>query len=86
MSWSLAEKVLTRCARTLQPYIIKAFKSTGTSLDLYSPVVSSICQTVFEAPKVHNAVNNTKENEVSLKFTVQFQYLLTLSSNQLAVV
>ncbi|KAJ4884771.1 Tudor/PWWP/MBT superfamily protein [Raphanus sativus] len=63
MSWSLAEKVLTRCARTLQPYIIKAFKSTGTSLDLYSPVVSSICQTVFEAPKVHNAVNNTKENE-----------------------
>ncbi|XP_022544688.2 sister chromatid cohesion protein PDS5 homolog D-like isoform X2 [Brassica napus] len=65
MSWSLAEKVLSRCARTLQPYIIKALKSTGTSFDLYSPVVSSICQTVFETPKVHNAVN-TKDNEDKL--------------------
>ncbi|WZZ05601.1 hypothetical protein YC2023_091522 [Brassica napus] len=65
MSWSLAEKVLSRCARTLQPYIIKALKSTGTSFDLYSPVVSSICQSVFETPKVHNAVN-TKDNEDKL--------------------
>ncbi|KAF8103077.1 hypothetical protein N665_0188s0035 [Sinapis alba] len=65
MSWSLAEKVLSRCARKLQPFIMKAFKSTGTSLDLYSPVVSSICQTVFETPKVHNVVN-TKENEDKL--------------------
>ncbi|CAN6931552.1 unnamed protein product [Brassica oleracea] len=65
MSWSLAEKVLSRCARTLQPYIIKALKSTGTSFDLYSPVVSSICQTVFETPKVHNTVN-TKDNEDKL--------------------
>ncbi|KAH0874421.1 hypothetical protein HID58_071783 [Brassica napus] len=65
MSWSLAEKVLSRCARTLQPYIIKALKSTGTSFDLYSPVVSSICQTVLETPKVHNTVN-TKDNEDKL--------------------
>ncbi|CAF2177717.1 unnamed protein product [Brassica napus] len=65
MSWSLAEKVLSRCARTLQPYIIKALKSTGTSFDLYSPVVSSICQTVFATPKVHNPVN-TKDNEDKL--------------------
>ncbi|KAL0724434.1 hypothetical protein Bca4012_039033 [Brassica carinata] len=60
MSWSLGEKVLSRCARKLQPYIVKAFK-----FDLYSPVVSSICQTVFETPEVHNAVN-TKENEDKL--------------------
>uniref|UniRef100_M4CHA3 Tudor domain-containing protein n=1 Tax=Brassica campestris TaxID=3711 RepID=M4CHA3_BRACM len=65
MSWSLSEKVLSRCARTLQPYIIKALKSTGTSFDLYSPVVSSICQTVFATPEVHNPVN-TKDNEDKL--------------------
>ncbi|AAF14668.1 ESTs gb/Z34732, gb/R89948 and gb/Z33946 come from this gene [Arabidopsis thaliana] len=65
MSWSLAEKVLSRCARKLKPYIIEALKSRGTSLDMYSPVVSSICQSVFNTPKVHSPVN-TKEHE-SLK-------------------
>ncbi|CAH8356221.1 unnamed protein product [Eruca vesicaria subsp. sativa] len=54
MAWSLAEKVLSRCGSKLQPYIMKALKSTRTSLDLYSQVVSTICHTVFETPKVHN--------------------------------
>ncbi|XP_020891162.1 glutamic acid-rich protein isoform X2 [Arabidopsis lyrata subsp. lyrata] len=65
MSWSLAEKVLSRCARKLKPYIIEALKSTGTSMDMYSPVVSSICQSVFDTTKVHNIIN-TKEHEGKL--------------------
>lgn len=65
MSWSLAEKVLSRCSRKLKPYIIEALKCTGTSLDMYSPVISSICQCVSDTTKVHNIVN-TKENEVFL--------------------
>ncbi|CAL9241297.1 unnamed protein product [Arabidopsis halleri] len=65
MSWSLAEKVLSRCARKLKPYIIEALKSTGTSMDMYSPVVSSICQSVFDTTKVHNIIN-TEEHEGKL--------------------
>lgn len=65
MSSSLVEKVFDRCGRKLKPYIIEALKSTGTSLDMYSPVVSSICLSVSDTPKVHNIVN-TKENEVFL--------------------
>ncbi|KAF8103411.1 hypothetical protein N665_0188s0347 [Sinapis alba] len=65
MAWSLVEKVLSRCARKLKPCIMEALKSSGTSLDTYSPVVTTICQTVFETPKVHNVVD-TKENEDKL--------------------
>ncbi|XP_010429899.1 PREDICTED: glutamic acid-rich protein-like isoform X2 [Camelina sativa] len=64
MSGSLAEKVLSRCARKLKPYIIEALNSTGTSYDMYSPVVSSICQSDFDTTEVHNIVN-TKENEAA---------------------
>uniref|UniRef100_A0A1J3J2X5 Sister chromatid cohesion protein PDS5-like protein B-B n=1 Tax=Noccaea caerulescens TaxID=107243 RepID=A0A1J3J2X5_NOCCA len=63
MSWSLVEKVLSRCARKLKPYIIKALKSTGTTLDMYSPVVLSVCQTVYDTtPKAINIVS-TKVDE-----------------------
>ncbi|RID56506.1 hypothetical protein BRARA_G03699 [Brassica rapa] len=65
MAWSLVEKVLSRCARKLKPCIMEALKSSGTTLDSYSPVVTTICQTVFETPKVHNVVD-TKENEDKL--------------------
>ncbi|KAJ0231752.1 Tudor/PWWP/MBT superfamily protein [Hirschfeldia incana] len=65
MAWSLVEKVLSRCARKLKPCIMEALKSTGASLDTYSPVVTTICQTVFETPKVHIVVD-TKENEDKL--------------------
>ncbi|CAF2065833.1 unnamed protein product [Brassica oleracea var. botrytis] len=65
MAWSLVEKVLSRCARKLKPCIMEALKSSGTTLDAYSPVVTTICQTVFETPKVHNVVD-TKENEDKL--------------------
>ncbi|XP_013639020.1 PREDICTED: uncharacterized protein LOC106344162 isoform X2 [Brassica oleracea var. oleracea] len=47
-SW-LAEKVLITCACKLQPCIIEALKSTGTSLEMYSPVVLAICQGEAEA-------------------------------------
>ncbi|WZZ11072.1 hypothetical protein YC2023_096993 [Brassica napus] len=40
----LVEKVLISCAAKLRPDITEALKSTRTSLDMYSPVVSSICQ------------------------------------------
>lgn len=59
------EKVLSRCAHKLKPYIIKAFNSTGASLDMYSPVVSSVWHSVSDTTKVNNIVN-TKENEVLL--------------------
>lgn len=59
------EKVLSRCAHKLKPYIIKALNSTGASLDMYSPVVSSIWHSVSDTAKVHNVVN-IKENEVFL--------------------
>ncbi|XP_013592626.1 PREDICTED: ABC transporter F family member 4 isoform X2 [Brassica oleracea var. oleracea] len=65
MAWSLVEKVLSRCARKLKPCIMEALKSSGTTLDSYSPVVTTICQTVFETPKVHNVVD-TKDNEDKL--------------------
>ncbi|CAH8330216.1 unnamed protein product [Eruca vesicaria subsp. sativa] len=65
MAWSLVEKVLSRCARKLKPYIMEVLKSTMASLDTYSPVVTTICQTVFETPKVHNVVD-AKENEDKL--------------------
>ncbi|CDY33366.1 BnaC05g12170D [Brassica napus] len=47
-SW-LAEKVLITCACKLQTCIIEALKSTGTSLEMYSPVVLAICQGEAEA-------------------------------------
>ncbi|KAL0725922.1 hypothetical protein Bca4012_040521 [Brassica carinata] len=65
MAWSLVEKVVSRCVRKLKPCIMEALKSTGTTLDMYSPVVTTICQTVFETPKLHNVVD-TKENEDKL--------------------
>lgn len=78
------EKVLSRCARKLKPCIMEALKSSGTTLDAYSPVVTTICQTVFETPKVHNVVD-TKENEVFFlyiwsSFIVEFQHLYLTNS------
>ena len=63
-SW-LAEKVLITCACKLQPCIIEALKSTRTSLDMYSPVVSSICQSEAAASEAQIVVN-PKETEVFL--------------------
>ncbi|XP_010480497.1 PREDICTED: uncharacterized protein LOC104759245 [Camelina sativa] len=54
---TLVEKVLSSCARKLQPCIIEALKSTGTSLDIYSPVVSSICQSESAITQGHSDVN-----------------------------
>ncbi|EOA34841.1 hypothetical protein CARUB_v10022426mg [Capsella rubella] len=81
MSWSLAEKVLSRCARKLKPYIIEALKSTETSLDMYSPVVSSICQSVSDTTKVHNTVN-TKENEEKLGWGHSRNEILSKSNSK----
>ncbi|XP_019091005.1 PREDICTED: uncharacterized protein LOC104743333 [Camelina sativa] len=54
---TLVEKVLSSCARKLQPCIIEALKSTGTSLDIYSPLVSSICQSESAITQGHSDVN-----------------------------
>ena len=56
MASRLVEKVVISCACKLGPDIMEAFKSTGTSLDMYSPVVSSICHS--EAAHI---VGNLKE-------------------------
>ncbi|CAA7026050.1 unnamed protein product [Microthlaspi erraticum] len=57
MASKLVEKVLSTCASTLQPYIMEALKSTGTSLDMYSPVVLSISQSESATTDAHNVVN-----------------------------
>ncbi|CAN8305043.1 unnamed protein product [Cochlearia groenlandica] len=56
-SSGLVERVLRSCAHRLQPCIMKALTFKGTSLDMYSPIVLSICQTESAAAQALNAVN-----------------------------
>ncbi|XP_010537875.1 PREDICTED: uncharacterized protein LOC104812429 isoform X2 [Tarenaya hassleriana] len=65
-SWKLVENVLSRCACKIKPYIVEAMKSPGNSLDLYSSVVSSICQSESGIAKERKIVN-AKENEADEK-------------------
>ncbi|KAJ0253480.1 T24 [Hirschfeldia incana] len=58
MASGLVEKVLSSCASTLRPCIMEALKSTESSLDMYSPVVLSICQSEDSATEAHIAVNS----------------------------
>ncbi|CAN7035358.1 hypothetical protein IGI04_032375 [Brassica rapa subsp. trilocularis] len=53
----LVEKVLISCAAKLRPDITEALKSTRTSLDMYSPVVSSICQSEAATTEAQIIVN-----------------------------
>ncbi|KAF8094523.1 hypothetical protein N665_0360s0027 [Sinapis alba] len=66
MALGLVEKVLNSCSCTLRPYIMEALKSTGTSLDMYSPVVLSICQSEAATTEAHIVVNS-KEIEAGEK-------------------
>ncbi|ESQ35214.1 hypothetical protein EUTSA_v10006733mg [Eutrema salsugineum] len=68
MASELVEKVLSSCACKLQPCIMEALKSTGTSLDMYSPVVFSICQSEAATTEAHIVVN-TKEIEADEKIS-----------------
>ena len=65
MASRLVEKVLISCASKLRPDIMDALKSTGTSLDMYSPVVSSICQSEAATTEAQIIVNPT-DTEVFL--------------------
>ncbi|KAG7597197.1 Armadillo-type fold [Arabidopsis suecica] len=65
---TLVEKVLSSCACKLQPCIMEALNSSGTSMDMYSPVVSSICQSEFATTQAHNDVK-PKENEADEKIS-----------------
>ncbi|XP_023645091.1 titin homolog isoform X1 [Capsella rubella] len=65
---TLVEKVLSSCACKLQPCIMEALKSTGASLDMYSPVVSSICQNESAITQGHSDVK-AKENEADEKIS-----------------
>jgi hypothetical protein len=65
---TLVEKVLSSCTCKLQPCIMEALKSSGTSLDMYSPVVSSICQSEFATTQAHNDVK-PKDNEADEKIS-----------------
>ncbi|XP_033134671.1 uncharacterized protein LOC103842872 isoform X7 [Brassica rapa] len=69
MASKLVEKVLSSCASTLRPCIMEALKSTGTSLDMYSPVVSSICQSEAAASEAQIVVNpkETKAGEKTVE-------------------
>ncbi|KAG2319837.1 hypothetical protein Bca52824_013050 [Brassica carinata] len=58
----LVEKVLISCACKLRPDIMEALKFTRTSLDMYSPVVSSICHREAATTEAH-IVGNIKETE-----------------------
>ncbi|CAH2037435.1 unnamed protein product [Thlaspi arvense] len=64
----LVEKVLSSCACKLQPCIMEALKSTGTSLDMYSPVVLSICQSEAATTEAQIEVN-PKETEADEKIS-----------------
>ncbi|XP_013710865.2 sister chromatid cohesion protein PDS5 homolog E isoform X1 [Brassica napus] len=66
MASKLVEKVLSSCASTLRPCIMEALKSTGTSLEMYSPVVSSICQSEAATTEAQIVVN-PKETEAGEK-------------------
>ncbi|KAL1221409.1 putative sister chromatid cohesion protein PDS5 [Cardamine amara subsp. amara] len=62
----LVEKVLSSCACNLQPSIMEALKSSGTSLDMYSPVVSSLCQSDSATTQAQDDLK-AKENEADEK-------------------
>ncbi|VVA91490.1 unnamed protein product [Arabis nemorensis] len=66
MASKLVEKVLSICTCKLQPCIMEALRSTGTSLDMYSPVVFSICQSESATTQPHHVVDD-KENEADEK-------------------
>ncbi|KAL0699547.1 hypothetical protein Bca4012_055669 [Brassica carinata] len=66
MASGLVEKVLSNCSSTLRPYIMDALKSTGTSLEMYSPVVLSICQSEAATTEAQIVVNS-KEIEAGEK-------------------
>ncbi|XP_056845499.1 sister chromatid cohesion protein PDS5 homolog E isoform X2 [Raphanus sativus] len=70
MASGLVEKVLSSCACTLRPCIMEALKSTGISLDMYSPVVLSICQSEAATTEAHIVVN-PKEIEAVEKIEEQ---------------
>ncbi|CAH8321404.1 unnamed protein product [Eruca vesicaria subsp. sativa] len=83
----LVEKVLSSCASTLRPYIMEALKSTGTSLEMYSPVVLSIGQSeaattetqIVVNPKETEAGEKTIEEEVVPSDSLQEKLDLSLS-------
>ncbi|KFK43834.1 hypothetical protein AALP_AA1G179500 [Arabis alpina] len=66
MASKLVENVLRKCTSKLQPCLMEALKSTGISLDMYSPLVLSIFQTESTTTQAHNAFN-AKENEADEK-------------------
>uniref|UniRef100_A0A1J3H7Y2 Sister chromatid cohesion protein PDS5-like protein A n=1 Tax=Noccaea caerulescens TaxID=107243 RepID=A0A1J3H7Y2_NOCCA len=78
MALKLVEKVLSTCACKLQPCIMEALKSTGTSLDMYSPVVLSICQSEAATTEAHIVVNPQEtevEGKISEEQVVQWDLL-----------
>ncbi|XP_027344630.1 uncharacterized protein LOC113857095 [Abrus precatorius] len=51
ISWALGEKVITNCAVTLKPFMMKAVELSGRALNEYAPIVTSICQNGSESPQ-----------------------------------
>ncbi|KAF1865829.1 hypothetical protein Lal_00021830 [Lupinus albus] len=60
ISWTLGEKVITNCAVTLKPYLMKAVESSGRALDKYAQIVATICQNGSESPQ-RNHSNGSKD-------------------------
>ncbi|CAJ2656382.1 unnamed protein product [Trifolium pratense] len=49
ISWTLGEKVFTKCAVKRKPYLMQTDDSSGRALDEYAQIVASICQNQSES-------------------------------------
>ncbi|KAJ8504483.1 hypothetical protein OPV22_005369 [Ensete ventricosum] len=58
----LAEKVISKCAGKLKPYLMELSESTGMSLNTYGEVVASICQERLDSIE-QNDVDDSKQSE-----------------------
>lgn len=63
LSWKLGESVITNCAATLKPYLMKAVKSLGLNVDDYAQIVVSVCQNGEEDLR-HKSASDAKDNLV----------------------
>nr|XP_009401066.1 PREDICTED: probable replication factor C subunit 1 [Musa acuminata subsp. malaccensis]XP_009401067.1 PREDICTED: probable replication factor C subunit 1 [Musa acuminata subsp. malaccensis] len=58
----LGEKVISKCAGKLKPYLVELSESTGMPLNTYGEVVASICQECLDSVE-QNDVDDSKQSE-----------------------
>ncbi|URE05711.1 PDS5, regulator of cohesion maintenance, partial [Musa troglodytarum] len=58
----LGEKVISKCAGKLKPYLVELSESTGMPLNTYGEVVASICQERLDSIE-QNDIDDSKQSE-----------------------